>query len=421
MNEKFLQYIWKYQLWDHKESRVWGAKTINVLHPGIQNQNSGPDFENAKVQINGYTWVGNIEIHINSSSWISHKHHLDQSYNNVILHVVNQFDKPIFNQKTIEIPTLEIIIPESLYSKYNQLVNSQEWISCENYLTDVDRITINKVIESNGIERIIDKFMSFSNYLKDNENDFEKSMIIAIAKAFGGKVNSIPFEILGQKLNNKLIASSKKSIVETESLVFGLAGFPGVQDHQDSYLLQLKEIFSYYQHKFDLHPVEYQLWKFFRIRPIAYPTIRLAQFAGLLYYRDHFISNLSELKKYDDFVDFFNVPVTDYWKNHYLFGKETRMLSKAISNDFLNLIIINALIPMFFGLGKHTGNEVLIEHSVNLLASLPPESNKIIDGWANRSITAKNAFESQALLNLKSNYCDQKKCLDCSIGRFVIN
>jgi len=419
MKEEFLHYIWKYRLFHNKNLKTTNQEEIEIINLGSHNYNSGPDFFNAKIKIADTVWVGNIEIHINSSDWYVHNHHNDKAYDNVILQVVCKDDKEVKRTNGEHIPTFEIKFDQKLLNNYSSLLKNESWIPCQKDIKKVDSFTIQNWIEKLAIERLENKANRINGFLNQTRNSWEEAFYIHLARNFGFKLNSVPFEQLAKSLPLIYLAKHKDNLFQIEALLFGQAGFLDM-DSGDKYYENLKKEYLFLKSKFKLKPLEKHLWKFLRSRPGNFPSIRIAQFAKLIHNSSSLFSKILETKSTNDFYKMFIVEPSEYWKNHYLFNKESVSKSKAIGKSAVDILLINTVIPFLFVYGKAKALPELQDRSINLLESIKSEKNSIISHWIDLGVKASSAFETQALIQLKNEYCNHKKCLNCHIGNYLI-
>lgn len=419
--EEFLHYIWKFKLFTSKGLYTVDGEEIKIIHQGQHNSDGGPDFFNSKIKIAETTWAGNVEIHLKSSDWIKHRHQNDKAYQNVILHVVYEHDKKITDQLGRAISTLELkgLINESLVEKYEDLIFSKGWIPCASQLKLVDHFTINNWKERLILERLERKSEEVMSTLKLNKNNWEETFYQYLFKYFGLKINALPFEILAKNTPLKIISKHNK-IGEIEALLFGQAGF--LQDHlKDDYTLQLKKEYLFLRSKFALQPMDKSCWKLLRLRPNNFPTIRISQLSNLLSKDARLFSKILTSETIDDLKKIITTKASAYWENHYQFDVLSLKKSEKKVGDLLkNNIIINVVIPFVFVYAKVKQDESLNQKTLGWLLEIKAENNSIIKKWNFFGINTKNARDSQALIELKNNYCSQKKCLNCSIGNNLL-
>ncbi len=421
MTEEFLHFLWKNQLFSRKSLFTVSGEKIIVFEAGEKNKNSGPDFFNAKVEIDGLLWVGNVEIHRKSSDWIRHKHHLDPAYDNVILHVVAENDRKTSGSNGRNIPVFEMEADEKYQHRYREMINNNQWVSCQKDLFKVDPFRIKFWLGKVLVERLTVKTEQFNLLLRKNKNSWEESFYQGLAKSFGFKVNSQQFEQLARSLPLKYLLQHKDQLLQLEALLFGQAGLLNSELFGDDYYLDLKKEYGFLRKKFDLKPMEGHTWKFMRMRPVNFPGIRIAQFASMIHHSSgDLFSRSMAAKTLDDLRDIFDFQVSLYWKTHYQFNKESAARSKNMGEDAKYSILINTIIPFLFMYGEKKGDNNLKDRSVSFLEQIPAEKNSIIEHWSAAGIQSDNAFYSQSLIQLKNSYCKFKRCLNCEIGNQII-
>ena len=420
-NEDFLHFLWKYRLFNTNQFITVTGEMIEIVSTGLHNKNAGADFENAKVKLGETLLVGNVEIHIRSSDWEKHQHTSDKAYNNVVLHVVYDNDKPVFRNDGTTILTLELknYISAGLENRYRDLMQNLSWIPCENLLLHVDEIHIENWLQRVLVERLEEKTETVYSLLNELKGSWDDTFYVLLARNFGFKTNALPFELLSKSLPQQILAKHKNSAFQIEALVFGQSGF--LEKAEDTYSKMLKVEYLFLQKKFSLKPIEQYLWKFLRLRPQNFPTLRLAQFAALIVKSNHLFSKVLELNDIKDASKLFkDLPINDYWKTHYRFGKEVEKASCNLGDEAIHNIILNTVVITLFSYGRHIGNEQIADKAIKLLESIPAETNHIVDKFKQIGVNPINALRSQGLLQLKKNYCDQKKCLNCAVGAKVL-
>jgi len=417
MTEEFLHYIWKYRLAYYPE-----YDHIEVIHPGFHNIDSGPDFFNAKIRIEGTLWSGNVEVHILSSDWYRHGHHKDKAYDNVILHVVYQHDEDVCNSKGIIIPVLELKgkFDENKYKRYKYMLSNKDRIPCEKLIGDIDLKQVPLWLDRMMTERLEKKSAAIWQLLVKNGNNTEETFYQLMARSFGSRVNALPFELMAKSLPLQYLAKHKSNLLQTEALIFGQAGMLD-NNFSDEYPLKLKHEYQYLRKKLSLAPVDPGIWKFLRLRPYNFPTIRLAQFAMLVFNSSALLSKLIEADNPHDIYQHLMVTASSYWDDHFLFDKKAKRIVKKLSDEAVNLIIINALVPFKFVYGKLMAKPEISEKALTLLEKIPGEKNTVTEFWNKLGFMTENSYSTQALLELKTSYCDLKKCLSCSIGNLILN
>lgn len=419
MEEEFLHYLWKFRLFDGKVLTTQSDEPIEIIKCGEPNSDSGPDFFNAKIKIGKTLWAGNVEIHIRASDWEAHKHQNDKAYDNVILHVVYQADKEIKRKNGEIISTLELRsrIPKHLYQKYLSFRSSRDWIPCGSQIKNFDPFILHNWIDRLLVERLEKKSAPILEILKQNKNNWEEAFYLALARNFGLKVNSEPFEQLARAVPLSVLAKHKNSLLQTEALLFGTAGFLE-KEFKDDYPKQLQKEYRFLKQKFKLRPIDVSLWKFMRLHPPNFPTIRISQFANLVYRSSHLFSKILEAKNITSLLE---CESSEYWITHYRFEKLSQKRKKTIGSETVNNILINTIVPFIFIYGKQKHDEAHVDRTFALLEKTLPEKNSIISKWQELGVNAKNAYETQALLQLKNEYCAKKRCLECSVGAKLLS
>ena len=420
-NEDFLHFVWKYHLFNHKELFTDSNEPVEIISPGFHNTHAGADFENVKIRIADTLWVGNVEIHIKSSDWDRHDHTSDESYNNVILHVVYEKDRAVFRSDGTQIATLtlkEHLLP-GIEQRYKDLMENLSWIPCEKVVHNVEDIHFRSWLARVLIERLEDKSALVLDLLKECKGSWDDVFYWLLARNLGFKTNAVPFELLARSLPQQILAKHKSSARQIEALVFGQAGL--LKHPEDEYSLALHKEYIYLQHKYQLKPIDAYLWRFMRLRPQNFPSIRLAQFAALIIKSQYLFSRILDMKNSKDIISVFrDLPVNYYWKKHYRFGKVSENVCSDLGLNSVHNILLNSVVISLFSFGKYTGNQQLIDRALELLENLPPETNQIINQFKSLGLRADTAAGSQALLQLKKYYCDQKKCVTCAIGAKII-
>lgn len=416
MKEDFLHYIWLNKKLDVLNLKTVLGEKVTILHSGSFLQQAGPDFFNAQILIGTQKWAGNIEIHINSSDWYLHNHEKDDAYNNVILHVVWQHDTPIYRKDNTEIPTLELknYVSETLIANYKNLLVSKQWIYCENNLAQVDDLIVTIWKEKLFLERLQRKAQVVFNLLEQSSNDWETVLFLLLAKNFGLNTNGEIFLKVAQSISFQIVRKEAVDEKLLEALFFGQANMLP-QNAEDSYSIDLKSWYDYLKLKYNIAQSVYENVQFFKHRPDNFPTIRLAQLAMLYHKQRNLFSQIIEAKSLKALLAIFDVSVSEYWKTHYNFEVQSKFKEKQLSESFIHLLIINTIIPIKFAYANSLGKDNL-EALIALLAEIPAEKNSIIDKFTAIGLPSKSAFDTQSLLQLKNEYCNYKKCLQCSIG-----
>ncbi len=420
--EEFLQYVWENRLFYSNNLKTTIGEFVEIVKQGKRNTDSGPDFFNAKIKINDTIWAGNIEIHKKSSDWQKHKHQTNKAYDNVILHIVEIDDTPVKRSNGELIPTLLLKYPKQLQINYQNLLNAKTWIACQNQFHKVDPVILQLGFNRLMIERLENKTDEILDRLAQNGNDWNETFYQFLAKMFGFKVNAVPFELLAKSLSLKILAKHKNSLPQLEALLFGNSGLLNKQLLSHDYYLNLRNEYSFLFKKYKLKGIESHIWKFMRLRPGNFPTIRISQFAALIYRSHGLFSKVIEIEKLDELKELFKVQSSEYWNVHYNFNKESKRNStKELGETSINTLIINVVIPFLFVFGEKQNKHHLKNRALEFLEQLPAENNSIIKNWNKLGLKTRSAFETQSLLQLKNIYCESKKCLHCQIGVKIVN
>jgi len=417
LKEDLIHYLWKTKRFSYKNLKTTDDVLIDIIDWGSHNHHSGPDFSNGKVKIGDTIWAGNIEMHVSSSDWDRHKHSGDPAYDNVILHVVWEHDKQIMDQNGKPIPTLVIShqVNQELMNRYAELMQNELRIPCENLISNVDLNRMNLWLHNILIERLETKTEYLTDLLKYTKNDWNQVFFIALSKYMGLKINAEPFEQLARSFDINIIWKIGNNLTQIEALLFGQAGMLLSSDG-DEYYHQLKTEYKHLVNKYKLQHIETVGWKFARMRPANFPTIRIAQLASLMYYHQSIFSKILEAKNVKKIYKILKVSPSSYWNNHYRLNKDSIHKEKPLGDNLIQIIVINVVAPLMFLFGKQIGNESIQEKSIKYLEGVKPEINKITKLWNELDVKAESAYFSQGLIQLKTQYCDQKKCLNCSVG-----
>lgn len=421
MREELLHFVWSTGNFNSLNLTTTTGDKIDIIYKGLHNTNAGPDFLNAKVKIGDTTWAGQVEMHVNASAWEQHAHHRDKAYDNVILHVVYEADKEVKRADGTIMPTLALkgLINEKVIDQYEDLISNSHWIPCEKLLPQVDEFIINSWLDRLTAERLEQKTDPIATLLKETKNDWQEAFYRMLARYFGLKVNAEPFEALAHSLPQIIIAKHKTSLLQIEALLYGQAGLLE-SPFKDDYPNQLKKEYEFLRHKHNLTPISASQWKFLRLRPANFPTVRLAQLADLLYHSTSLFSKVIEATTYKELRNLFNAGVSEYWVTHYRFDTESKKKDKHLGTAAIDLLLINTVIPFIFTYGKMKDLPDLQDRALAYLEEIKPETNNIVTHWEDLGIRAKSAYQTQALLQLKNNYCTPKQCLTCGIGNSIL-
>ena len=454
MTESFLHYIWKFKLFNKNNLKTINREEVEIIKAGEHNTNAGPDFFNARIKIGNTLWAGNVEIHIKSSNWNDHKHQLDAAYHNTILHVSYEHDVEVKNHIGQEIPDIELkdLIDQKVIEQYQLIQKPHQFIPCEKLLAPYLAAKNANLQKENFlhspsslsfgegwgevrllIERLERKSTYISELLEHTNNNWEETLYISLARNFGFNINADAFEMLAKSLPLSVVLKHKNDLNQIEALLFGQAGFlstelsygvpsplgepvPFFREGQgEGYPNLLQREYKNLKAKFNLNPIDNSQWKFLRLRPSNFPTIRIAQFAQLLYKSSNLFSEIIEAKNVNELLKLFTVSVSDYWNTHYVFNKPVKHSKKSVGDASAELIIINTIAPFLFVYGQQKNKEEFKDKALEILEQLKPEKNSITENWRKLGIKIESAYSSQALLQLKNEYCSHKKCLNCSV------
>jgi len=415
MREDFLYYLWENRL-------IVGDLTTNqgipveVVNTGYRNTNSGPDYLEAKIKIGDQLWAGQVEIHVRTSDWLRHGHQHDNAYRNVVLHVVYEHDTSVN-----DIPVLELKghFNPSLYNQYENFVYAQRWIACERRLDEVQAFTKNAWLERMAIERLQEKAKIVERLLVANKFDWEDTLYRLLLRYFGLKVNNEAFETLASLLPFKTLLKHADQLVQLEAMLLGCAGFLSL-GMEEEYPLLLQREFEVMKAKFNLISMPVNQWKFMRMRPVNFPTVRLAQLAQLIHRHGPMFSKIKEAESIESVKTMFDVKASPYWDTHYRFSVEGPSVPKHLGEGTTDVLVINAIVPLLFCYGKFHKDERHCEKALRFLEEIAAEENTIVRHYANRGMVPQNAMQSQALLHLYNVYCKRKRCLECSIGNILL-
>lgn len=415
MQEEFLHYLWVNKKLPFTQLKTHLNESLEINHFGQYLQNAGPDIFNAQISIDKQKWAGNIEIHIKSSDWYLHHHEKDANYDNVILHVVWENDVPIFRKDNSEIPTLELknYVTLSEINKYKSLIASKSWINCENQITEIDAFIWINWLESLFLSRLERKSEIIDKRLIETNYDWEAVFFEMLAKNFGLNTNGDCFQQLAQSIPFSIIRKESCHVENLEAIFFGKLNLLE-EDLEDQYFLNLKKNWHFLKLKYNL-PSTFVQPQFFKLRPDNFPTIRLSQLIQLISKKPNLFSQIILANSYSEIRQLLQSETSEYWKCHYNFSKKSKSKAKTLTNQFIDLLIINTVVPIKFCYEKNLG-KLNIEELIKLLECIPPEKNSIIDKFFEFDVKSSSAFQSQSLLELKNEYCKNNRCLNCAIG-----
>ncbi len=424
MREDLLHFIWKYKKLQLQHLATSQNETIEILDVGTHNQKSGPDFFNAKLKINGQLWAGNVEIHINSSDWYAHHHEKDVNYENVILHVVWNHDLEVHRRDNTLIPTLELnrYVSEDILKSYSDLFDKRraKFVNCENGISKVDDFTKANWLERLYIERLEQKSILIHSLLESSKNDWEKVLFCLLLKNFGLNVNATSFLSIAQTLDFSVVRKLLRNPMQLESALLGLAGLLANDEVIDPYYITLQKEYGYLSKKFGFNPQGVQKPEFFKLRPANFPTIRLSQLANLYERHQNLFQKLISTESLDDLYVIFEISASSYWDDHFTFGKLSKKSKKKLTKSFIDLLVINTVLPLRFCYAQNQGKDG-VDVVFSIVEKIKKEENRVVDKFIKLGLGVRSSGESQAALQLYNEYCTKNKCLQCAIGSNLLH
>lgn len=418
-----LHFIWKYKKLQGQTLRTVEGESIVIKDFGMHNQLAGPDFFNAQIKIEGQLWAGNVEMHLRSSDWYAHHHETDEKYNTVILHVVWEDDAIIFRTDKSKVPTLQLkdYIPQSLLDSYSELFSKkrESFTNCGGNIKEHNAFKFQNWLERLYIERIESKSFFIEQLLTKYNHDWEQVLFLLLMKSFGTKINGDPFYEIGKAIPFPVIRKLNNDAVLLESVLMGVAGFLEDKSILDDYYLNLKKEYDYLTIKYSLTGISLLKPDFFKLRPHNFPTIRLSQVATLYGNQEHLFSKLMAAKTTNEIHNLFTITASPYWSTHFTFGKVSKKQVKILSKSFVDLIIVNAILPLKFCYERSKGMEGT-NSLIDLATEITPEENSVISSFHNLGVFCKSGMESQGLLQLYNSYCTKNKCLQCPVGISIL-
>jgi hypothetical protein len=426
ITERLLQFIWQFQYYDTKELTTTAEEPVSIIFPGQYNTNQGPDFLNGRIKIGSTTWAGTVELHCKTSDWNKHKHYLDKNYNNVVLHVVWEDDGhrnsvPVNTpEQSSGVPVVELQgrVSKILLQRYEELMKAESFIPCERSIHSIRDITWKSWKDRLLAERLLRKAAVVEKYLQENNYHWEETFWWLLARNFGIKVNAGAFEAIARSVPLSVLAKNKNQIHQLEALLLGQAGLLE-ENFTEDYPIMLRRTYQFQQHKYALKKSKEPVF-FLRMRPGNFPAIRLAQLAMLIHHSAHLFSKIKEASSVNDVKKWFDITANDYWHYHYRFDEESAFKKKKLGMAMIENIIINTMAPVLFAYGEYHKEEKYKEKALQWLEETAAESNNIIKGFQQLGVENKNAFDSQGLIELKNEYCNKKRCLDCGVGNAIL-
>lgn len=417
-----MQYVWKHRLWRSEDMVTNTGKKVRVVDPGLLNTDAGPDFFNAKIEIDGHMWVGNVEMHYRATDWKRHHHDSDKAYDSVILHVVAKDDAPVRRTNGELIPQLVLEVSPQFNADYASLVGATIEVPCATKIKQVPHLTIVEWVEGLAFERLHGKVERIHQLLDSFNGSWEDVCYVTLARNFGFGINNDAFERLARRTPLRLLGKHSDSVLQIEALLFGQAGMLDAQKPgMDSYYNQLCTEYAFLSNKFQLTPMEKESWKLFRIRPQNFPYRRIAMLAQFIEGGFRMMNRILDAEDEKEMRALFEVELSGYWTKHYTFGKPNERATATLSRSSIDIILINTVAPLLYAYGELTGNYEMTDKAIKLLEDLRAESNSIVSHFVAYGIDCPDALTSQALVQLKREYCDARKCIYCKIGHHLLS
>ena len=423
--EGLIHYCWMHKMFPLKELKTTDGQSIEVIDPGLHNSNSGPDFFNAKIKINSTLWVGNVEIHDKASDWYVHGHNKDSHYDNVILHVAGVIDTEVKTLSGEKLPQMQLDVPQKVRDHYQELISIDQYPPCYKIIPKLTKLMIHSWMNALQTERLEQKTEAIRQRVDKCNGSWESAYFVTLARNYGFGINGDAFETWAMDISLRDVDHHRDNLFQIEAIFMGQAGLLELdaiperyqQDAlKEGYFSKLRNEYIYLAHKFSLHPMDYKLWRFLRLRPQNFPHIRISQLANLYFQSKAGLSQLLECDTVGKMAASLKTSVTPYWETHYTFGSSSEKNEKNLSPFSLNLLMINTAIPMLFAYGRHKSSDKLCDRAFDFLEQLKAENNYIVRMWKQCGLNVENAGDSQALIQLKKEYCDKKDCLRCRIG-----
>lgn len=428
--EKLLQYIWKHKIFPLQQLRTTTGEAVEVVDPGLQNNNDGPDFFNAKIIVDGMLWAGNVEIHVKSSDWYVHRHDKDSRYNNVVMHVAAVTDTEVVAEDGHTLRQMQMEVPEHMQRNYQRLLSDDRYPPCRKAVESLPKFTIHSWLSALCIERLQHKALAIEQRVRECDGSWETAFFNTMARCFGFGINSEGFELLAQSLPLMQVGRHRDDPFQVEALFMGQAGLldtDAMNDKQrtlalaDDYFVRMRDEYRFLAHKYALRHIGRSSWKFMRVRPQNLPYMRLAQLAQLYCSRKAELASLTQCNSLGELRKRLDVGVSDYWRQHYVFGQPTASRSdKHISKASVDILVSNAVVPTLHAYGRHRSDARMMQKAIDMLEEMKAEDNNIVRMWAECGVEAKSAADSQAVMQLHRNYCERKDCLRCRFGYYSL-
>lgn len=423
--EQLLHYVWKHRLWPARPLFTTDGRAVEVIDPGLHNMHSGPDFFNAKVKINQTLWVGNVEIHDKASDWYLHGHDRDSAYDNVVLHVASLIDRDVCNTRGEFIPQLQLGVSPAVSQHYEELVRTEQYPPCYRIIPQLSSLTVHAWMAALQTERLEQKTKAIEQRARRQEGSWEAAYFMTLARNYGFGINGEAFEEWAARISLSAVGHHRDDLFQVEAFFLGQAGLLCAETMSeaqrqaalaDDYFLRLQREYAFLAHKFSLQPMDGKHWRFLRTRPQNFPYTRLSQLAWLFHQRKTSLSQLIDCTTLAQLRAMMQSQTSAYWETHYTFGRPTAPHPRHLSAASIDLLLINTCIPMLFAYGRHAAKESLCERAFDLLDQISGEDNVYVRIWKTCGLKVKSAGDSQALIQLKKEYCDRKDCLRCRFG-----
>lgn len=423
--EALLHYCWKHKLFPLEPLTTTDQLPVEVIDPGLHNRHAGPDFFNAKVKVDGTLWVGNVEIHDKASDWYLHGHDRDAAYDNVVLHVCGVVDAIVTTHQGQVLPQMQLSVPEHVSEHYQELITIDRYPPCYKIIPDLTQLMMHSWMNALQTERLEQKTEAIRKRVDLCDGSWEDAYFVTLARNYGFGVNGDAFEAWANSIPLHAVDHHRDDLFQVEAIFLGQAGLLEMETVperyrdealSEGYFTRLRNEYLYLAHKFGLQPIDHKLWKFLRMRPQNFPHIRISQLANLYHSRRAGLSQLVACETMEDMQEVLATNVSPYWETHYVFGSESAKSGKHMSRHSLRVLMINTAIPMLFAYGRYRGDDRLCDRAFTLLEQLGAEDNHIVRMWQECGLVVQNAGDSQALIQLKKQYCDRKDCLHCRIG-----
>lgn len=405
-----------------RKLRDSGGDSVEILDPGRQNFDSGPDFFNSKLKIGGVEWAGNVEIHVKASDWYRHGHDSDPAYDSVILHAVGVSDRRVARADGSLIPQVEILMPEDFYRTFRCLSENRTSVRCSDSISSIPALAVTDWLETLSVERIQAKANRIAGILKSTGGDWEQACFVSLSRGLGFSLNGDPFEMLARSLPLKILAHHSDNPLQLQALLFGQAGMLDSSNHIfDEFYQSLCREYYFLARKYGLRPMRGSLWKYSRTRPQNFPHRRIALLAKICEGGFSLFSRIRDVGgDVDKARELFHWSLDGYWHSHFSFDVEARMSSDSLSGNSVDLLIINVVAPLIYAYGGFIGDPDFAESAFDILDRLPAEENVILREWRRFGLPAGDARRSQALIQLRKEYCDAGKCLFCRFGHQIL-